>query len=531
MVECLWRGRGILDNLIDELVRASSLISRESSFRTLISVLVEQSIDISGSDLCALYLFTNPDDRNSDLRNVFRRGRYSVEEIIPFDSELVQFIWECDEAVILLERTPSPFADVLLTPEMRSGIALPISIPNAKLGLLILNSHETFFYNRQRFHFLDSFTKVGSGMIHNMKLYQEMRDYLRRIEQLERYQESIFSSMTNLLITTDRDGKIHYFNSAAEERLGLSESRIGKNLNETFQKEIDWRIRRAVDEAGTEGKELLGVKGIFRSETGEMDFSLNVSPLQGKRGRHEGMTLLFTDQSRERELQEKMEGVVEERRLIKDMFSLYLSREIVQKLMDTPDSLKLGGDKKLATIFFADIRGYTSFSEGRDPEYIIQILNEYFSEAVEVVLRHRGYIDKFIGDCIMAAWGVPLQSEEEDAISAVACALEIQDRVNAVDRSFFTGDAAGLRVGIGVHTGPLVAGNLGGHQRMNYTVIGDTVNIAARLEGIAGPGDVIVTRTTRDYLGDRFDLQKKRSVRVKGKAEPIQIFNVKSRIA
>ena len=195
-----------------------------------------------------------------------------------------------------------------------------------------------------------------------------------------------------------------------------------------------------------------------------------------------------------------------------------------------PVYIKPGGDKKLATIFFADIRGYTSFSEGRDPEYIIQILNEYFNEAVEVVLKHKGYIDKFIGDCIMAAWGVPLQSEEEDALSAVSCALEIQDRVNATDRSFFKGDAAGLKVGIGVHTGPLVAGNLGGQQRMNYTVIGDTVNIAARLEGIAGPGEVIVTRKTRDYLGDRFDLQRKRSVQVKGKTEAIPIFKVKGRI-
>ena len=511
---------------MDELVRASSRLSREPSFKSLVSVLVEQSIDISGSDLAVLYLVDDPEAIRSDLRMIYRRGRYLVAERISQNSDLVDFMRDCDEAVILLDRKKSPFIDILLTDDMKSGIALPISIPNASLGILILNSRQAFFYDRKRFHFLDSFTRVASGMLHNMKLYQEMQDYLRKIEQLERYQESIFSSMTNLLITTDREGKIQYFNTAAEERMGLEKSHVALPLEEVLHKGVDRKILRAVEKTGKEGGELLGVKGIYSSEKGDMDFTLNVSPLRGKRGRNEGQTFLFTDQSRERELQEKMEGVIEERRMIKDMFSLYLSKEIVQKLMDTPETLRPGGDKKLATIFFADIRGYTSFSERRDPEEIIQILNEYFSEAVEVVLEHRGYIDKFIGDCIMAAWGVPLQTEEEDAISAVSCALEIQKRVSSPERTFFTGPASHLKVGIGVHTGPLVAGNLGGMKRMNYTVIGDTVNVAARLEGVAGAGEIIITQDTRDYLGDRFVLTKKRPVSVKGKAQPIRIYSV-----
>jgi class 3 adenylate cyclase len=142
------------------------------------------------------------------------------------------------------------------------------------------------------------------------------------------------------------------------------------------------------------------------------------------------------------------------------------------------------------------------------------------------VIRHKGYIDKFIGDAIMAAWGVPLQSEEEDAIQAVACALEIQELVFSGKRKFFRGEASGLKVGIGMHTGPLVAGNLGSPRRMNYTVIGDTVNVAARLEGVAGPGEVIITQKTKSLLKDMFLLEEKPPVRVKGKSEPIQIFKV-----
>jgi class 3 adenylate cyclase len=337
--------------------------------------------------------------------------------------------------------------------------------------------------------------------------------------------------MTNLLLTTDNRGKIRYFNRAAAERLGLTESDIGSDLGEYFARKIGRRIMREIDGARGDRREILGMEGIYKSQDREMDFSLNLSPLLGKRGAYEGITLLFTDQTREKELQGEMKQVVEERRVIKDMFTRYLSAEVVSRLVESPELVKPGGDKKIATIFFADIRGYTSFSEGKEPEYIIEVLNEYFSEAVEVVIRHKGYIDKFIGDCIMAAWGVPLQTEQEDALQAVSCALEIQQLVRSKKRSFFRGEASKLKIGIGMHTGPIVAGNLGSSRRMNYTVIGDTVNVAARLEGVAGADEVIITQHTCEYIRDHFKLEKRKPVKVKGKVEPIPIYRVLEKVS
>ena len=126
----------------------------------------------------------------------------------------------------------------------------------------------------------------------------------------------------------------------------------------------------------------------------------------------------------------------------------------------------------------------------------------------------------------MAAWGVPLSSEEEDAYRAVASAVEIQQLVKSKNRSFFTGDAKNLRLAIGMHTGPLVAGNLGSTQRMDYTVIGDTVNLAARLEGVAGANEIIITQETMDLIDGKFKVEKRKPVSVKGKIKPIQIYNV-----
>ncbi len=514
------------EQVTTELVRAGSLLTRESDVRSLTSVLVDQSLDITGSDLGAAYLFSEPGYTNSPLRLMYRRGRYSIPRKLDPDLESIAFVGELQETLVLHGKGRRFFEDAFLHKRMHSAIVAPIVAPAATFGVLILNSVRPEFYHHNRLRFVESFVPLAAGMLHNSELLDELREKLRRIEALERYQESIFASMTNLLITVNRDGAVRYFNYAAGERLGLHEEHVGRPFNEVFGDAVDKGILSAVDRSRENGEEQLGIEGIIAAPKRELDFSLNISPLRGKRGRREGLTLLFTDQTAERELKGQMQVATEERRAVKDMFARYLSNELVENLMQHPNKIRLGGDKKLATTFFADIRGYTTFAEGKDPEHIVEVLNGYFQEAVEVIVTNGGYIDKFIGDAIMAIWGVPLESEEQDAVNAVSCALELQERVNAPDRTFFTGDAANLKVGIGMHTGPLVAGNLGSAQRMDYSVIGDSVNVAARLESIAEGGQVIITRHTREIVGDRFKVKELKPVRVKGKEQPIPIFHV-----
>ncbi len=516
----------VLERNADELVRASSQLFKDLDSKRIIAQLVEQAHDISKSDLSCLYLYNAPNLRKSTLSRSYRRGRFETSVSFPADSELVDFIEDCGEAVVILERKKSPFIEILLNEEMESGIALPLSMPKSKIGIFILNSKQKNYYGNKLFRFLSSFVQMAGSSLNNADMYKELQDQYRRVDALQRYQESVFSSMTNLLVTTDSKGNIHYFNDAARERLGITEEDVDKDFSKVFQKRLSKKIFNAITKSADSDDTLLGMEGIFKGDEKEIDFSLNVSPLVTKRGRSEGLTLLFTDQTREKELKQQMTIATEERRIIKDMFSRYMSMEVVQNLMDKPDLVRPGGDKKTATIFFADIRGYTSFSEGKEPEFIIEVLNEYFSEAVEIVIKNKGYIDKFIGDCIMAAWGVPTFTEEEDAYRAVASAVEIQELVRSKERNFFKGKASKLKIGIGMHTGPLVAGNLGSSRRMDYSVIGDTVNIAARLEGVAGANEVIITEDTRDLLGDKFKLEEREPVSVKGKKKPLHIFNV-----
>jgi len=510
---------------LDELVRASSLLSDEISFSRLVSVLVEQSLDITRSDIAALYLYAEPNG-GGDLELAYQRGRAEVPRKISRSSELVEFLEECNESVVLLSRRESPFDELFLVEPARSGMALPIASSRNRIGILILNSSDERHYNHERFSFLDSLVGLASGMLTNARLYSELQEYLRKIEELERYQESIFESMTNLLVTTDAEGRIHYFNRAAADRLSLEDSHLGQTFEKVFARGFSKKVMSNLARATGSGQSILGIEGIYKRKDDEMDFGLNISPLRGKRGRHEGLTLLFTDQTAEKDLRAQMHVVSEERRIIKDMFASYLSEDIVKMLVEHPELVKPGGGAREATVFFADIAGYTSFSEGRPPEDIVTMLNEFFEEAEPLVRKHHGYLDKYIGDCIMAVFGVPLDTGPEDTVSAVKCAIELQELVNHPRRPFFTGEAEHLRIQIGMHSGPVVAGNIGGSRRMDFTEIGDTVNVAARLEGVARAGEIIISAETREQIGDRFRIEQRKPARVKGKAKPIQIYNV-----
>jgi PAS domain S-box-containing protein len=514
-----------------DLVRASALLTQERNFKDLVGVFVEQAQDISRVDMAAFYVLKDTDDRKSDLKLAIKRGRYAVPETISGGGELMCFIRECKESLIFnnneTSRKHEPFLkEVLINPEMKSGMALPIVSYPREIGILFVGARTPCFFNRRRFHFLDAYTKLAAGALQTSLLFGETRIQDRKIDSLERYQENVFNSMTNMIITTDAAGQIYYFNEPAVKAMGLTEEDLGRHLENVFRNSLSSKAVNAILKSLEDGEEILGLEGIYRGGDNDIDYSLNITPLKTPRGKKEGLTLLFTNQTREKELKKTVKIVNDERRIIKDMFARYMSQEVMTSLMESPDSIKLGGDKREATVFFADIRGYTSFSEGRDPEAIVEILNEYFSEAVENVLQYKGYIDKFIGDCIMAVWGVPMMPKKDDAINAVSCAIAIQEAVRSAKRKFFRKEASRLRIGIGINTGPLVAGNLGSIQRMDYSVIGDTVNLASRLEGAAEADEIIISQSTRDHIGNHFTLEKRQAIRVKGKEKPIQIYNV-----
>jgi len=207
----------------------------------------------------------------------------------------------------------------------------------------------------------------------------------------------------------------------------------------------------------------------------------------------------------------------------------FLSPEVVEMVAANPQEVKLGGVSQKVTILFADIRNFTSLSETLPPEKIVEILNEYFTRVTDVIFDHGGTLDKYLGDGVMAVFGAPI-SKGNDAASAVRSAIAIQRLVNEMNRDASARGWPCLGVGIGVNTGVVTAGNIGSPRRIDYTVIGDPVNVASRLMASARAGQTLISEDTASDLGSApaFQLTRLAPLQVKGKSQPISVFSVDS---
>ena len=205
----------------------------------------------------------------------------------------------------------------------------------------------------------------------------------------------------------------------------------------------------------------------------------------------------------------------------------FLSPEVVEMIAANPQDAMLGGKNQMVTVLFADIRGFTSLSERMGPEKVVEVLNEYFSRATDVIFEMGGTLDKFIGDAVMAVFGAPL-SKGHDALNAVRAAVNIQRLMTQLNRDAAARGWPELRVGIGINSGIVTAGNIGSPKRLDYTVIGDAVNTASRLMSHAGPGQVLISLDTASQLpvGCGIALKPLAPINAKGKSEPIRVFDV-----
>jgi adenylate cyclase len=210
----------------------------------------------------------------------------------------------------------------------------------------------------------------------------------------------------------------------------------------------------------------------------------------------------------------------------RERFSRLLSPNVAAKVLSGEMMVQRGGQLlEECTVFNSDIRGFTRMSEGADPAALVEILNDYFEQMVETIFKYDGTLDKFMGDGIMALWGAPVVAHD-DPIRCVSCGLEQMEDLERMNKTLIAKGLEPLAIGIGIHTGPLVAGYIGSSKALSYTVIGDTANTSARLCGVAAAGQVIVSEATLQRLGGRFEYQELPPAHLKGKEKPFKMFQV-----
>ena len=222
-----------------------------------------------------------------------------------------------------------------------------------------------------------------------------------------------------------------------------------------------------------------------------------------------------------------------EKRWVKKAFGQYVSPDVIEDIVKDPSKLQLGGVKKELTVLFSDIRSFTTYSEKRQPEEVVSVLNEYLDAMTEVVFQNKGTLDKYVGDEIMALFGAPKwEPPEISAKQAVITACKMLDRLKELHKKWESEGLEPMDIGIGINTGDMVVGNMGSNLRMDYTVIGDAVNLGARVEALTRNYDshLIVTEATYNYVKDIVDARQLEAIKVKGKDIPVMIYDIRGLI-
>jgi class 3 adenylate cyclase len=221
----------------------------------------------------------------------------------------------------------------------------------------------------------------------------------------------------------------------------------------------------------------------------------------------------------------EMAKSLREKEVIKGAFSKYVTKSVVDRILQHQDGLKLGGEKKEVTVFFSDIRGFTPMSEVLSAEEVVHLLNEYFTAMTTIIFKYEGTLDKFMGDAIMAVYGAPIDMTDH-AERAVLAAIEMSEKMKELQAKWKLEGKREVNIGIGINTGEVVVGNIGSNERMEYTAIGDNVNLTQRLESVAEKGQILISAATYERVKHKVNATVLDPIKVKGKVEKVLAYSV-----
>ncbi|MBW4660539.1 MAG: adenylate/guanylate cyclase domain-containing protein [Drouetiella hepatica Uher 2000/2452] len=367
-------------------------------------------------------------------------------------------------------------------------------------------------FNRNDEEFMKAFNIQAGVALQNAQLFAT-------VKQQEQMQRDILRSLSNGVISTNKEGKIIAVNESARSLLGLEEheSLEGKSVAELIRLEKGdfpkW-LQAALTGSGEKNRQqyypdqtLLPVRG---TEQRSIHLSVNTIADANDCQKTSGVLVVMDDISDERRL--------------KTMMYRYMTQDLAEQLLSSGDA-KLGGERKEVSVLFSDIRGYTSLTESMEAEEVVAMLNAYFETMVDAVFTHKGILDKYIGDAIMAVYGSPFPLEDH-AWMAIQTAIEMRQRLTHFNDS--RPNSRKIKIGIGINSDSVISGNIGSSRRMEFTAIGDGVNLGSRLEGASKQYgcDIVISETTYEPCRHQVWVRELDYIRVKGKSKPVSIYEL-----
>jgi PAS domain S-box-containing protein len=358
---------------------------------------------------------------------------------------------------------------------------------------------------------LTAFANQAAVAIENARLFESVRLTLAEVTELKNLMDNVFASIASGVITADIEDKITLCNRAAESILGQRSIELVGNSLIDMLPPLAENLFPHIDTVRNTDEVVIGLEvSPTLPEKGTVDLRFNLSPLKDAAQNTQGVAIVLEDLTERRRLEAQ-------RRLFEKM----VSPAVINQL--DPDKVALGGKRMDITCLFADIRGFTSYSEKLDPEELVSILNQYLAVSADAVLAQEGTIDKFMGDAIMAWFNAPIP-QPDHTMRAVHAALGIRDAINQLHQEL--PPEAHLSFGVGIHYGNAVLGLVGTEKRLDYTAIGDSVNTAKRIQENSEPNQILISNTAFAQVEDLLEIKEVEPVVAKGKSQPVMVYEV-----
>ncbi|MEW5868696.1 MAG: adenylate/guanylate cyclase domain-containing protein [Chloroflexota bacterium] len=401
---------------------------------------------------------------------------------------------------------------------LRSILCVPLKVKGELTGVIYADNriHTGIFSETER-DLLLTFANHAAVALENARLFESVRRTLAEVSELKNLMDNVFASIVSGVITADVQHRISLCNRAAQSILGRTtqEEVVGHSLEEVLTPAVGsattQEIFREIETVRRTDQHVVGKELSFvLPPRGQVSLSLNVSPLKDASRTTQGIAIVVDDLTEKRRLEAQ-------RRLLERM----LSPAVLEQL--NPDELQLGGKRTAITTLFADIRGFTAFSEKVDPEQLVSVLNLYLAAAADAVLAQEGTIDKFLGDAVMAWFNAPIP-QADHTLRAVRAALGIRAAVQRLQHQLPA--QFHLSFGAGIEFGEAVLGWVGTEKRLEYTAIGDSVNTAKRVQENSAANQILITESAYRFVANKIDARPVEPFLAKGKSRPMQVYEI-----
>ncbi len=399
---------------------------------------------------------------------------------------------------------------------LRSILCVPLRVKGKITGVIYADNRiKTGLFTEGDRRLLAAIADQAAVAIENARLFENVMRNLSEITNMKNLMDNIFASIASGVITTDIRDNITLCNPAAESILGVrADGSIGRAYQQVFPAVSRTPLPRLVEEVKRHRERYIGYEvDVDLPERGRVNLSMNLSTLRDVQDATLGVAIVVDDLTEKKRFER-------ERAMIKR----YLPSQLVDSLPDGLSELRLRGERQQITTLFADIRGFSTFSEKSNPEKVVEVINQYFALALTAVEQQEGIVDKYLGDAVMAHFNTPLRPVVGHAWRAVLAAWDFKQAIEQHLQQ--VPDEDKLAVGIGINTGEPVVGNVGAEDRMEYTAIGDAVNLAKRLQESARGGQILLSNPTYELVKEKVEVRALDPIQVKGRQAQEQVYEL-----